>query len=251
MAPEGGAGPSGLRGGAPDRISQSTRSLFNDTAQAYDRFNHIFSLGWGAWYRRRCLRRAGLRPGMRVLDVAVGTGLVAREAVRLTAEPRNVVGVDISEGMLDRARPLGIQLVQGAAEALPIATGSVDFLTLGYALRHIADPAPVLAEFERVLHPDGTLLLIELRRPRHALTRALIAQHFRRIVPLLCTERAHRDRIRTLMEYHWETVERNPAPDAIGRTLAAAGFADIRVEIYFDLFCSFTARRIAHGRTAR
>src|SRR5580698_1783482 len=84
----------------PAQRSLLARSLFNGTAQHYDTANRVFSLGSGAWYRRRCLRRAGVRPGAAIVDVAVGTGLLAREAVRLTGDRGGVAGVDISEAML-------------------------------------------------------------------------------------------------------------------------------------------------------
>jgi demethylmenaquinone methyltransferase/2-methoxy-6-polyprenyl-1,4-benzoquinol methylase len=220
----------------------ATRRLFNETASAYDRFNRIFSFGSGAWYRRRCLRRAGLRPGMRVLDVAIGTGLVAREAARLAGSQGRIIGIDLSEAMLEEARPLGIPLIQGAAEALPFADSSIDFLTVGYALRHIPDLPRMLDEFRRVLRPDGTLLILELRRPRYGLTRRIVAQHFRRLVPLLCANATDSDRLRRLMDYHWQTVEENMSPDEVVDTLRDAGFTGIRREIYFDLFCSYAAQ---------
>ena len=71
-------------GDAEDR-APFVRALFDATAADYDRANQVLSLGSGAWYRRQALRRAGLRPGMDVLDVAIGTGLLAREAARLAA----------------------------------------------------------------------------------------------------------------------------------------------------------------------
>ncbi|WP_238940671.1 class I SAM-dependent methyltransferase, partial [Pseudoroseomonas ludipueritiae] len=76
------------------------RRLFDDTAVHYDRINSVFSLGTGAWYRRHALKRAGLKPGARVLDVACGTGLVTREALRLAGPGGTVLGLDPSAGML-------------------------------------------------------------------------------------------------------------------------------------------------------
>ncbi len=116
------------------------RGLFNDTAPYYDTVNRIFSLGSGSWYRRRCLRRAGLQPGHTVLDVAVGTGLIAQSALQIVGANGAVIGLDLSEAMLAEAqRKLGIPLIQGTAEALPLADQSVDFVVMGYAIRHIAD----------------------------------------------------------------------------------------------------------------
>jgi demethylmenaquinone methyltransferase/2-methoxy-6-polyprenyl-1,4-benzoquinol methylase len=76
------------------------RRLFDQTAGDYDRIERAVSFGTGAWYRRQALLRAGLTPGMRVLDVAVGTGLVAREALAVVGESGQVIGLDPSAGML-------------------------------------------------------------------------------------------------------------------------------------------------------
>ncbi|MGH8698651.1 MAG: class I SAM-dependent methyltransferase, partial [Burkholderiales bacterium] len=77
--------------------------MFDATAGDYDRVDRLLAFGSGSWYRRQALLRAGLAPGMRMLDVAVGTGLVAREAVRILGDPRSVVGVDPSAGMMAAA----------------------------------------------------------------------------------------------------------------------------------------------------
>lgn len=66
------------------------RNLFNLTARHYDRMNRWFSLGTGAWYRRTCLKIAGLQPGHQVVDVAVGTGLLALEALAITGARRAI-----------------------------------------------------------------------------------------------------------------------------------------------------------------
>src|SRR5258707_15354361 len=100
--------------------SSFVRRLFNETAPYYDGLNQLFSLGSGAWYRRRSLLRAGLRPGLKVIDVAVGAGLLAREIVGVTGRAGDVIGIDLSEAMLAAARrKLNIRLIQGIAEQLP------------------------------------------------------------------------------------------------------------------------------------
>src|SRR6187402_197494 len=77
--------------------------LFDAGARDYDFVERLLGLGSGPWFRRSALRRAGLREGMAVLDIATGTGLVAREALAI-AGAGNVVGLDPSEGMLGEAR---------------------------------------------------------------------------------------------------------------------------------------------------
>src|SRR5215217_1717077 len=67
------------------------RKIFNSAAPDYNRIENLMALGWGPWYRRQALTRAGLARDMKVLDVAIGTGLVAREEITLTGDARNVV----------------------------------------------------------------------------------------------------------------------------------------------------------------
>ena len=80
------------------------RTIFDASAVDYDRIEGLMAFGTGPWYRRQALRRAGLAPGMQVLDVGTGTGLTAIQAVRLTGDGANMTGVDPSIGMLANAR---------------------------------------------------------------------------------------------------------------------------------------------------
>ncbi|NJO67539.1 MAG: class I SAM-dependent methyltransferase [Rhodospirillales bacterium] len=129
----------------------------------YDGIGRVMSWGFGGWYRRRVLQRAGLRPGMRLLDLAVGTGAVAREAIALGVASEDIVGLDVSAGMLEQARrQLPIALLRGRMETLPLTDDSVDMVTMGYALRHVADLRAAFAECLRVLRPGGRVVLLEL-----------------------------------------------------------------------------------------
>jgi demethylmenaquinone methyltransferase / 2-methoxy-6-polyprenyl-1,4-benzoquinol methylase len=219
------------------------RHLFDDTARHYDGINQIFSLGSGAWYRRRCLSRAGLRPGLRTLDVAIGTGLIAQEAVAITGCPRDVVGIDLSAAMLAVARrKLAIPLIQGLAETLPIADRSVDFVTMGYALRHVPDLVAAFREFHRVLRPGGTVLALEIGKPTKPLTRAFVSTYLGRLVPLLCRW-AIGLRSRQLMDYYWQTIENCVPPEVIVAAMQQGGFGAVRCDVDLDLFRSYTGRK--------
>jgi demethylmenaquinone methyltransferase / 2-methoxy-6-polyprenyl-1,4-benzoquinol methylase len=227
----------------PPERGAFVRSLFNGTAPEYDRINRVFSLGSGAGYRRGALRRAGLAPGDRVLDIAVGTGLLAREAIGISGNAANVVGLDVSEGMLAEARrTLRLPLIQARAEALPVAGASIDFLSMGYALRHVADLAVTFAEFHRVLRPGGALLLLEIGRPGNRLAHAALRTYLGRIVPTLCRLTAPRGRGATLMHYYWDTIEACVPAEAILRHLAEAGFADVACETRLGIFRAYLAR---------
>lgn len=225
------------------------RRLFDETAGSYDRINAAFSLGSGAWYRRNALRQAGLRPGQTLLDVAIGTGLVAREAVRILGGPQGVVGIDLSEGMLRQAgASLPIPLICGRAEALPVADASFDFLSMGYALRHVAALPATFAEYRRVLRPGGRLLLLEIARPQGRLAYAATRLYLGQVVPGLIARLGGGERARLLMRYYWDTIDRCVPPPVILDALAAAGFSDIGCDVQLGIFRAYTARRPNSGQ---
>ena len=230
----------------PARRQSAMRDLFNRSARHYDLMNLIFSLGSGAWYRRFCLRWAGVRPGMLVVDVATGTGLLAREALTLTGDRRAVIGVDVSEAMLVIAhRNLGIPLIQATAEALPLASGIADFVTMGYALRHVADLGTALAEALRVLRPGGSVVLLEVSAPRNRLVRALAAGFIGFLVPLLALLMARDRRARVLMQYHWQSILHYLPPAVIIDVMNEGGFENVSCKSYLDLFHHYTGQKPA------
>ena len=220
------------------------RDLFNATAPHYDAINRLFSLGSGARYRRHCLGRAGLKPGNRVIDVAVGTGLLAREAVAICGDRSSVIGLDLSEGMLAVAREkLNIPLVQGAAEQLPLADGISDFVTMGYALRHVSDLLIVFREFHRVLRSGGTVLVLEISRPEKPLTRMLASTYLGRVVPFLARWSTGKTRSQSLMRYYWETIENCVRADVILKAMRESGFRQVQCNVDLDLFRSFIGKK--------
>jgi demethylmenaquinone methyltransferase/2-methoxy-6-polyprenyl-1,4-benzoquinol methylase len=227
-----------------DERPDYTRSLFDATACHYESIDRIFSLGSGGWYRRRVLWRSGLRPGMRVLDVAVGTGLVARAALQVTGSRAEVVGLDVSENMLaETHRALRIPLIRADAENLPVAEASVDFVSMGYALRHVSDLASTFQEFLRVLRPGGILLLLEIARSDSPTTHRLAAWYLGRFVPLACRWLMPRTPSAALMRYFWRTIEHCVPTGVILDELAACGFVDVNCNTDMDVFRVYRARK--------
>ena len=218
--------------------------LFDATAGCYDRFCGVMSLGSGLWYRRRVLEDLGLRAGMTLLDVATGTGLVARAAARILGDPRAVVGLDPSAGMLRQARRrVAGPLVQGQIEELPFECGSFDVVTIGYALRHAADLDVAFRECLRVLRPGGRILILEISRPPSPTQRRLARLYITRALPsLIALTTGNRD-VRRLARYYWDTIATCVPPDVIMDSLRRSGFVDVRHRVLGGLLSEYTAHR--------
>jgi len=219
-------------------------TLFDGAARHYNRIGTMLDLGSGPWYRRWALRRAGLRPGMRLLDVATGTGLVARGAVRTLGEPGRVVGVDPSRGMLREARKaLASPLVQGRAEALPFRDDLFDMLSMGFALRHVPDLEAAFREYRRVLKPGGRVVLLEVSRPRSTISRWLIRVHLQHILPLMARISTRSQPAQLLMKYYWDTIDRCVPPETILEVLRRGGFVDVNRGTLFGFLSEYSASK--------
>ena len=229
------------------------RELFDRTAGDYDRIERAMAFGTGPWYRVRALRRAGLARGQRVIDVGAGTGLTASAAARIVGDPLLVVGVDPSAGMIACAKvPAGLRLYSGHAEAIPLAAASADFLSMGYALRHVDDLAGALQEFLRVLASGGRVCLLEITLPSGRRARAVLRGYLRGVVPLLARLLGrHRDSP-ALMRYYWDTIAACAPPDAILGALREAGFEQVRRHVELGIFSEYCGRKAdpASGRAA-
>jgi demethylmenaquinone methyltransferase/2-methoxy-6-polyprenyl-1,4-benzoquinol methylase len=220
------------------------RRTFDDTAVDYNRLEKVLGLGSGSWYRHQALLRAGLKPGMQVVDVGMGTGLVAVEILRITGEPQRLVGVDPSPGMMAQARlPAGVRCLEGWAEKLPLPDASADFLVMGYALRHIADLAAAFAEFRRVLKPGGKVLVLEISKPRGRLATVVLKAYMRGVVPLIARLLSRDSSTPMLWRYYWDTIEACAPPEAVMRTLSGVGFQRVQREVALGIFSEYRAQR--------
>jgi demethylmenaquinone methyltransferase/2-methoxy-6-polyprenyl-1,4-benzoquinol methylase len=220
------------------------KQLFDRTAGDYDRIERFMALGSGSWYRHRALGRAGLKAGMRVLDVGVGTGLTARQADLLVGESGQVTGVDPSAGMMASAVVPGrVKLVIGSAECIPAPAASADFLSMGYALRHIGDLAAAFQEFFRVLVPGGRICLLEITPPVKRVPRALLKTYMRRFVPFVARRLAADPESPRLMRYYWDTIEACASPQTIMQAIHDAGFVDVDRYVELGIFSEYRASK--------
>jgi demethylmenaquinone methyltransferase/2-methoxy-6-polyprenyl-1,4-benzoquinol methylase len=223
------------------------REMFDSTAEDYDRMETLLAFGTGKWYRGQALQRAGLAAGMRVIDIGVGTGLVASEAAKIVGDPTLVCGVDPSPQMMANARvPAGVQLLNGSAESIPFPDNHFDFLSMGYALRHISDLRVAFLEFHRVLKPGGKICLLEITCPQTAWGRGLLKLYMKGWVPLMAPLFGHQRNTSRLWRYYWDTIEACLPPVQIVAELNAAGFTQSRHYIdqrAMSIFAEFQATK--------
>lgn len=218
------------------------RQIFDNTAPDYDRIESMLAWGTGSRYRRDALIRAGLKTGMRVLDVGVGTGLVAAQACLLAGDAALVTGIDPSPGMLAASKlPATMQLIEGRAESLPFPDNHFDFLSMGYALRHISDLSVAFAEFERVLKPGGRLCLLEITRPQNRFARWLLKTYMRGVIPILTRFVSTRKDNETLWRYFWDSIEACVPPEHVLATLKASGLTQVVRHLEIGIFSEYQA----------
>jgi demethylmenaquinone methyltransferase/2-methoxy-6-polyprenyl-1,4-benzoquinol methylase len=136
--------------------------------------------------------------------------------------------------MLSQAHLPGIELLQGFAENLPRPDASADFLSMGYALRHLSDVRPAFAEFHRTLKPGGRLLILEITKPASGWGTWLLKAYMRLLVPAATPK---------LWRYYWDTIEACIPPDAVMQALRNAGFTDVKRHVELGIFSEYTATK--------
>jgi demethylmenaquinone methyltransferase / 2-methoxy-6-polyprenyl-1,4-benzoquinol methylase len=220
------------------------RHLFDSGAPHYEWVCKFMSMGTGEKYRAECLVKAGLTTGMRVLDVATGTGLVLRSAAALVGPTGAAIGLDPSSGMLRENRAKCVApLVQARGEHLPFANASFDMVCMGYALRHVFDLNTLFAEYTRVLKPGGRVMILELTQPRSAPARWLNRFFLQTVVPGVAQLSTGRPEARRMMDYFWDTIEHCVPPETILASLREAGFDGVTRDVRGNVLSQYLATR--------
>ena len=217
---------------------------FDEAAGDYDWLNQAASFGSGARYRKQTLVRCGLSEGMSLLDAGSGTGVIAAQAQEIVGCRGLVVALDPSLGMMSHAVRRGVRRrVRGIAEALPFSDRRFDRLTMGYALRHVADLRATFREYLRVLKPGGKVLLLEITRPSSRVQHAVLGFYLGRVVPFVARFGRGGKSSRELMEYYWDTIENCVPPDVILSALADAGFSNVERRVQNGILSEYTGVR--------
>lgn len=222
--------------------------MFDRIAHSYDLLNHCLSLGIDKRWRRAAIN--SLRPyaPKKMLDVATGTGDFALLAAR-TLGPESLLGVDISEGMLEVGRKKILQA--GLADvvsfrredcmALSLPDGEYDALTVAYGIRNFQDLDRGLSEMYHVLRPGGRLVIIELTAPRRFPMRQLFWLYSHVLMPLV-GRLVSRDS--KAYSYLPATMEAFPQGEVMREILQKAGFREVEFRRFtFGLSTLYTACR--------
>jgi demethylmenaquinone methyltransferase/2-methoxy-6-polyprenyl-1,4-benzoquinol methylase len=209
-----------------------TPRMFDQLAPHYDAFNHLFSLGLDLAWRRTAAKHLPNRVGLRLLDVATGTGDQLLSLARHAKQPAVLHGMDPSSGMLEICRrklrkanlTASVNLHTGTAEQIPFDAQSVDVVTTSFGIRNFSDPQQALQEFHRVLAPGGMVMVLELSIPSQWWIRLPYLFFFRRILPVLG---GWLFGSRGAFKYLNQSVEAFPQNAAFCAWMEAAGFREV------------------------
>jgi demethylmenaquinone methyltransferase / 2-methoxy-6-polyprenyl-1,4-benzoquinol methylase len=211
---------------AEEDKARRVAGVFDSVASRYDLMNDLMSAGLHRLWKRCLVERSAVRPGERVLDLAGGTGDLARLFAARVGPNGAVVLADINRNMLvhgrDRLLDAGtvVPLIQCDAEALPLPTGGFDCVAIAFGLRNVTRKERALAEMARVLRPGGRLLVLEFSRvwkPLAALYDAYSFQVLPRLGRLVARDA---DSYRYLAE----SIRMHPDQDTLKHMLEDAGF---------------------------
>ena len=213
---------------ARDKVSL-VGGVFDSVAARYDVMNDLMSFGIHRVWKRLTVDAAAVRPGQRVLDVAGGTGDLAKAFSRRVGASGHVVLSDINAAMLgtgrDRLTDDGIVANVGYAladaETLPFDDGCFDCVTIAFGLRNVTDKPRALASMFRVLKPGGRLLVLEFSKPVvPLLERAYDAYSFTALPVMGRLVAGDADSYRYLAE----SIRMHPDQDALEAMMVGAGF---------------------------
>jgi demethylmenaquinone methyltransferase/2-methoxy-6-polyprenyl-1,4-benzoquinol methylase len=202
--------------------------MFDEIAPVYDRLNTLMTLGLDRGWRSAAVSSARIGQGDAVADIACGTGKLTGGLAEAVGPFGRVVGIDLSDGMLARARAeyrdlVQVEFRQGDALELPIEDGGVDAATIAFGLRNLPDFESGFREMRRIVRPGGTVVCLELTMPRPRLWGRLFHATFRRVAPLAGSVYGQKE----AYQYLPESLKGFPDADVLAATMRSAGLAEV------------------------
>jgi len=228
--PSGGTTHFGYESVPLERKADRVAEVFGSVANRYDLMNDLMSGGLHRAWKAFTVGRAAVRPGMRVLDIAGGTGDLAREFARKAGATGEVWLTDINPAMLARGRDrmidagLQIPVTQCDAEQLPFPDRHFDLVTVAFGLRNMTHKDRALAEMVRVLRPGGRVLVLEFSRVWQPMERVYDLYSFQ-VLPRLGARIAGDAQS---YRYLAESIRMHPDQSTLAAMLEAAGLDQVR-----------------------
>jgi len=207
------------------------RGVFDSVASKYDVMNDLMSMGLHRAWKAYTVAVANLREGQRVLDIAGGTGDLARAFAKKVGAQGTVVHTDINEAMLRQGRDrlldegLVLPTLICDGERLPFATGSFDLVSVAFGLRNMTHKEQALAEMNRVLKPGGRLLVLEFSKVAAPLSQAYDWYSFKVLPRIGQWVAGDADSYRYLAE----SIRMHPSQAELKTMMKAAGFGHVDV----------------------
>jgi demethylmenaquinone methyltransferase/2-methoxy-6-polyprenyl-1,4-benzoquinol methylase len=212
---------------------EEVAEMFNNISKRYDFLNHFLSLGIDKIWRKKAIKQLRDLQPKKMLDIATGTGDFAVAAMKLN--PTEVIGVDISQGMLDvgieKMKRKGldhvIQMRIGDSEELPFEDGYFDALTVGFGVRNYENLEKGLTDMLRVLRPGGRAIILEFSKPKKFPMKQLFGFYSKRIIPFFGKRISKDERA---YAYLPESVAAFPEGKAFTDILEKIGYTDVKAK---------------------
>ena len=216
---------------------EKVREMFDNIAPSYDRLNHVLSMNVDKLWRRHALKEIVDGTPQRILDVACGTGDSTISIAKAAAAGTEVIGADISEGMMalvqGKAEKAGvgerITLQVADGEELPYGEGTFDRVTCAFGIRNFEHKERGLAEFRRVLKPGGKAVILELSVPQNRLVRWAYDLYFLHVLPGIGGAVSGN---RAAYKYLPASVHNFPSPSDFCGMMTEAGFRNVRFRTF-------------------
>jgi demethylmenaquinone methyltransferase/2-methoxy-6-polyprenyl-1,4-benzoquinol methylase len=197
--------------------------MFDGVAKRYDLVNDLLSLGQTKFWRRATTKIIAPRPGMKILDLAAGTGSSSEP---LAAAGADVIPADFSEGMLAAGRKARPHLPFTKADALnlPFKDGEFDLVTISFGLRNTQNTEKALAEMLRVTKPEGEIVICEFSSPTFRPFRTIYTNYLMRALPAIASKTSSNP---DAYIYLAESIRAWPNQVALAAKIKAAGWVDV------------------------